>query len=78
MQGIGKDPIFKKMYQLHIFREDEQQATFLTFGRLFASKMATRRKQGGDACSDLRNLNARNKDSCAAKSFFRFPKDEAR
>ena len=53
MQGIGKDPIFEKMYQLHIFREDEQQATFLTFGRPFASKMAIRQKQESDGCSDL-------------------------
>ena len=53
--SILKDPLFRQMYQLEIFfsREDEQRVTSLTFGRLFVSKMATNRKQGGDARSDL-------------------------
>ena len=34
--------------------------------------MVTSRKQGGDACSDLGSLDARNKHSCAEKSFFGF------
>ena len=65
-----KDPIFSKMYLLEIFREDRQQAMSLTFSRLFASKMATCQKQGGDACIGLCNLNVCNKHSCAAKSLF--------
>ena len=51
--SCSTNPIFSEMNQLGIFREEEQQVMSLTFGRLFASKMATRRKQGGDACSDL-------------------------
>ena len=39
------DPIFSKMFQLEILRENEQRFTSLSFGRLFATKMATRRKQ---------------------------------
>ena len=62
---IAKDPIFSQLYQLEIFLEDEQQITSLTFSRLFASTMVTRRKQGGDACTGLGNLNARSKHSCA-------------
>ena len=49
----SKDPTFSKMYQLEIFREDEQRITSLTFGSLVASKMATGRKQGGEARSDF-------------------------
>ena len=70
--------IFSKMYQLEILREDEERVTSLTFGRLFTGKMVTRRKQGGDACSDLGSLDARNKHSCAEESFFWLPKDDAK
>ena len=35
-----KDPIFDKMRQLEIFREDERLITFLTFSWLFTIKMA--------------------------------------
>ena len=47
----NKDPMFGQMYQLQSFHEDKHRVTSLTFGRLFASKMATRRKQEGDLCS---------------------------
>ena len=66
------------MSQLKSFREDKQQVMSLTLGRLFAGKMTTRRRQGGDSCSAVGSSNARNKDSCFGKSFFRFPKGEAR
>ena len=36
-----KDPIFDKMRQLEIFREDERLITSLAFSRLFTIKMAT-------------------------------------
>ena len=47
----NKDPMFGQMYQLQSFHEDKHRVTSLAFGRLFASKMATRRKQEGDLCS---------------------------
>ena len=69
------------MSQLEIFREDEQRVMSLTLSRLYAGKMATRRRQGGDACSAIGCSNARNKYSRFGKSFFlfffRFPKYEA-
>ena len=62
-----KGPILSPMYKLEIFCGDEQRVTSLTFDRLFAKKKATRRKQGGDACSDLDRLNVRSKNNCAEK-----------
>ena len=53
LSSLTKDPLFRKMHQLKIFCENEQRVKSLTLGRLVSSKMATRRKQGGDVCSDL-------------------------
>jgi len=39
--------------------------------------MATRKKQGGEACAAIACSNARYKYGCARKSFFRFPKEES-
>ena len=75
---IGAKTLNNKMSQLEIFREGEQRVMSLTLSRLFVSKMTTRRRQGGDACSAIGCSNARNKYSCFGKSFFQFPKVEAK